>query len=777
MSEPVSAGTPAQAVELGVSKERSAATMEELVAIVHALRERLEVVEEEKRALVAQAGRSAGLSTPRGVTAAFPRDPERVGTGERGDSDVERVLSLPIASSGAALELGGQADRASGRRSGGEPERGEHVDHRRVVENATPAGVRGVGELRRGSSNPAGDRAQWEARSNDAERASEADRHDQFMARANDVGRASEADLREPFVPETPVGRGVSLAELQARLNVLRAGNERESSYGQAAAAAAGTTGYRPAEGRGTVLYRGPDGLRVVVEHVRHQDKRWVSEVMVCTENVSWRLDFGERAAESGWIQKAPTVAPEKQFRGDNSKEPGADVFECSKMMEEVTRALKGQALSPDGAYHVLAAHLAGPALETFKSASTFYRGLEIVIGAYMGQTQIEKARAYLERVKMRSGESLEAFLARLTRMVEVVQSKDGTAYDSERCKRLAREALPGAWSQSHPATYMMFIGWATDRTKLFGQWRIDCSHILQSAIMESQSRRSDSDGTGSGGRGRGRGWTGAGGQGRGRSAEPGTQSGAGRGGVGRGVSAPAPAGRGKAPAKAGSGQAAAVPKTAGKRVNVNCYNCGQAGHVAADCPSEVELCYNCQQPGHRKDNCPERRVNHVEETAAKAKKAIVEVYVGRNHAIAPSVIAMELDSGSTVHIMFEVTCAKLGLELLPYSGTALSGVNRSQIVVKGETTLEVSFGAEPHRLKFVVVEGDGMPILSYSGTGAAAGLTGWMLDGPHQTLMLGGVRYAQEGDRWVPATVRPAPVIELTSTVRGQAPDDVVLV
>ncbi len=272
MSEPVSAGTPAQAVELGVSKERSAATMEELVAIVHALRERLEVVEEEKRALVAQAGRSAGLSTPRGVTAALPRDPERVGTGERGDSDVERVLSLPIASSGAALELGGQADRASGRRSGGEPERGEHVDHRRVVENATPAGVRGVGELRRGSSNPAGDGAQWEARSNDA-------------------GRASEADRRDQFVPETPVGHGLNFAEVQARLNVILADIEqrieRESAYGTAAAAVAGTTGYRPVEGRGTVLYRGPDGLRVVVEHVRHQDKRWVSEVMVFTEYMS----------------------------------------------------------------------------------------------------------------------------------------------------------------------------------------------------------------------------------------------------------------------------------------------------------------------------------------------------------------------------------------------------------------------------------------------------------------------------------------------------------
>ncbi len=265
--------------------------MEALVVSLHALRERVEMLEEEKRALVAQVGRSAGLSTPRGVTAALPRDPERVKTGVRGDSDVERVLSLPVASSGAALELGGQADHASGRCSDGEPERGEHVDHRRVVENATPAGVRGVGELRRGSSNPAGDGAQWEARSNDAGRASEADRRDQFVVRSNDIGRASEADQRDQFVPETPVGHGLNFAEVQARLNVILADIEqrieRESAYGTAAAAVAGTTGYRPVEGRGTVLYRGPDGLRVVVEHVRHQDKRWVSEVMVFKEYMS----------------------------------------------------------------------------------------------------------------------------------------------------------------------------------------------------------------------------------------------------------------------------------------------------------------------------------------------------------------------------------------------------------------------------------------------------------------------------------------------------------
>jgi hypothetical protein len=177
-------------------------------------------------------------------------------------------------------------------------------------------------------------------------------------------------------------------------------------------------------------------------------------------------------------------------------------------------------------------------------------------------------------------------------------------------------------------------------------------------------------------------------------------------------------------------------------------------------------VCFNCLQPGHSACECP-TRINRVLGATASESVELAQPHqqvhfkfvVQPNAVDAPTVLIGQLDSASPVHITSletaRLTRAKVNQAETMYN---LVGVNNRPLSVIGVIHLTVSFGAEPHNIEVVVVDGAENQVLFSQQRLGSLGHTLYKSSPQGQELTIVGTAYAQAPGQgcWMPAVVRP---------------------
>merc|ERR1719440_2677709 len=109
-------------------------------------------------------------------------------------------------------------------------------------------------------------------------------------------------------------------------------------------------------------------------------------------------------------------------------------------------------------------------------------------------------------------------------------------------------------------------------------------------------------------------------------------------------MDAPLSAGRGKTEASERKPRGGGGRLGRGGRPQV-CYNCGQEGHISAECPNPkveggVKKCYNCGELGHISADCPQPK----KEREPRARKGGKGTKRGRGGPRSASDLAREMD-------------------------------------------------------------------------------------------------------------------------------------
>ena len=59
------------------------------------------------------------------------------------------------------------------------------------------------------------------------------------------------------------------------------------------------------------------------------------------------------------------------------------------------------------------------------------------------------------------------------------------------------------------------------------------------------------------------------------------------------------------------------------EKYELKCYNCGKPGHKKEECPDKKGKCFLCGKPGHIKANCPNKNNKEIKEENKEEKNAI----------------------------------------------------------------------------------------------------------------------------------------------------------
>ncbi|KAJ0408667.1 hypothetical protein ATCC90586_006368 [Pythium insidiosum] len=146
------------------------------------------------------------------------------------------------------------------------------------------------------------------------------------------------------------------------------------------------------------------------------------------------------------------------------------------------------------------------------------------------------------------------------------------------------------------------------------------------------------------------------------------------------------------------------------RRDPTRCYECGGAGHWAAECPSRV-TCALCKAPGHTADACRKQcpacsKANPVGECpVAKALESLKVWTTAEENAVAASKLPVALrpvcnhrvdillDSGSTTSILSLDLARRLGLQLRFDEKLKVKGIGDVTTYVTARTSVKITLG------------------------------------------------------------------------------------